>query len=198
MGRLNTCKHILVYILVILAVMAVSVVFSFFLVHTLGFTADDRSILIHYFQQFGSAAPAALIVLTILEAVIAPLPGGVLPVVAGFLFGTFTGAFYAWAGNVIGSSVAFFIAYMFGARVVRFFAPRFKEKRYQEIVTARSAYFWVFYFLPLLPVDVLSFALGLSRMKYRKFLVMIALGFMVRMSLLSFFGDSLAKLLFVL
>jgi len=76
--------------------------------------------------------------------------------------------------------------------LVRRLDPKFDERGYLEQVQR----LWFFYFIPLMPVDILSFAFGLSRVRFRLFFAVSSIGFFVSMGLLTLFGDSLARLIF--
>lgn len=151
----------------------------------------DRAFLETFLMRAGYLGPAMLIGAVAIEVVIAPIPGGVPPIVAGALFGI-EGLLYVWLGNVLGSTIAFWLARLFGLKLVLKIDRKFDQHTYLEQVQK----LWVFYFIPLMPVDILSFAMGLSQVKFRTFFAVSSIGFLVSMGILTLFGDSLAALLF--
>lgn len=157
----------------------------------------DEQYLLDTLEWFGVFAPIVFLGLLLLEVIVAPLPGGVLPVVAVVMFGPVLGVFYGWLGNVLGSTIAFFIARKFGIRIVSYFVPGFNSHRYNDMIEKYRKGFWLLYATPTLPADVLSFVLGVSDMHYKKFLGAISVAFVVRMSIWAVFGDALARLIFV-
>lgn len=157
---------------------------------------SDPDALLSYVRSAGVWAPLLIIGLIVLEVVIAPLPGTFIMVAAGALFGTWLGALYAYVGNVIGSSLAFFLARRFGRGLVRRLVSRPLLERYDGFFNAHQELFVVFYALPVVPVDVLSFTCGLSSMRWRRFLLVMTLGFIPNTLLLSFLGERLAGLSF--
>lgn len=157
---------------------------------------ENRDQLERFIAQFGIWAPLALVLLIVLEVVIAPLPGGIMPIIAGFLFGPILGIFYAWIGNMLGSIIAFWIARMFGERVVLFFAPSFNRENYGRAIKDNRQFFWFLYAFPFIPVDVLSFALGVSTITFRRFVYIIAGAFFLRMAFLVILGTSIANVVF--
>ncbi|HBL39300.1 TPA: hypothetical protein DDZ10_01365 [Candidatus Uhrbacteria bacterium] len=177
------------YVAGIVLLMVVSVLASWLLADEIRLA--DVSALEAFLERLGVWGPVALIAFVTIEVVIAPIPGGVPPIVAGALYG-FEGFLYVWMGNIIGSSIAFWLARWLGIGLVRRLDPKFDERGYLEQVRR----LWFFYFIPLMPVDILSFAFGLSRVRFRLFFAVSSIGFFVSMGLLTLFGDSLARLIF--
>lgn len=180
----------------IFAILIAFVLIGFAFRDSLGIFGSHEMIT-QFVEQFGAAGPLVLIALITAEVIIAPLPGGFLPVVSGVIFGIFPGIAYSWAGNMLGSIIAFLIARKFGERAVAFFIPSFKRERYHRQLEKHTAPLLTMYAVPVVPVDVLSFALGLSLIRMKKFLAVVAFAFVIRMTLWNLFGGALAGLLFV-
>lgn len=142
-------------------------------------------------DQFGVFGPLVIIGIIIIETVIAPIPGTLVPIVIGALYGIWPGILYAWIGNMIGSIIAFWIARRFGRPVVKKIVSEEKIQRYDNYLHSRRIMIWVVYFIPLLPLDVLSFVIGLSQIRFRFFLGVIAAGFTGNLLILTLFGERL-------
>ena len=67
-----------------------------------------------FVASFGLFAPAVLILLQAMQVVFAPIPGQVLAVVAGYLFGPWWGTLYNVIGITIGSTAAFWLSRRYG------------------------------------------------------------------------------------
>jgi len=184
------------YLWIILGAIALSIAISYFLKNSFGIF-ENREGLEMFISQFGKLAPIVTILIIVLEVVIAPLPGGIAPVIAGFLFGPLLGIFYAWIGSVLGSVIAFWIARKFGARVILYFAPNFNHERYQQTVTTNNYFFLLLYACPFTPVDILSFAFGISNISFRRFLSLISVAFFLRMAFWVSLGGIVANALFI-
>jgi len=158
----------------------------------------SRDALQSLISSFGVFAPLIFIFFILVEVLVAPLPGSVTALAGAVVFGPILGTLYAWIGNVVGSILAFLIARHFGPSVVSFFVPSFRKKqeRYnREISEHRNALF-ILYLLPVVPIDVVSFALGLSAIPFRHFFAVISFAFFVRMTVWNIFGDALGDVLF--
>ena len=143
-------------------------------------------------------APFVIIGLIVLEVVFAPLPGTFIIVAAGALFGVWLGALYSYIGNVLGSLLAFFLAQRFGRPLVEKLASKKLLERYDGFFQRYKHMIFIFYCLPIIPVDILSFSCGLSDMRWRKFVLVMGLGFIPNILLLSFAGQVMAGLSVIL
>ncbi|OGZ42878.1 MAG: hypothetical protein A3C80_01120 [Candidatus Ryanbacteria bacterium RIFCSPHIGHO2_02_FULL_45_43] len=183
------------YMLVIVFFVVFSVLFSLFLREQFEIFKDRESLML-FVRQFGIIAPIVVVAIVIVETVIAPLPGGIMPIIAGAVFGPVLGTLYSWIGNVFGSLIAFSLSRIFGESVIRVFSPHFDKQRYSETIRRYKNFFWFLYATPFVAVDVLSFALGASTMKLQRFALAIMFAFFVRMAILNMFGDAIARLVF--
>jgi len=123
-------------------------------------------------HSFGAAA-AIVFILIYAVSVVALIPATVLTIAGGAVFGLVKGALYSFIGGVIGSTGAFLLG--------RYGARRFIERwvgatpRFSAIDRAVAARGWWIVFLlrlsPAMPFNLLNYALGLSGVTYRDFLV---------------------------
>jgi uncharacterized membrane protein YdjX (TVP38/TMEM64 family) len=97
------------------------------------------------------------------------LPGSLLTLAGGALFGPFTGALFSLTGATIGATVAFLIARYLAAEWVE----RRVSGRLQEIKAGVEREGWRFVafvrLVPLFPFNVLNYALGLTRLSVQTF-----------------------------
>lgn len=139
-------------------------------------------------ERYGTLGPLAIIGLIILEVVIAPIPGAVIPIVTGAIYGVFLGTLYTWIGNVIGSCLAFLIAHKLGRPMVKKIISEEKINHYDNFLKRHKFLIWIVYIVPIFPVDIISFVIGLSAMKFRRFLMIVTIGFILYLLILNFFG----------
>ncbi|WP_248515760.1 TVP38/TMEM64 family protein [Salinarchaeum laminariae] len=147
-----------------------------------------------FVASFGVFAPLALIVLQALQVLIAPIPGQVLAIVAGYLFGAWLGTFYNMIGIAIGSTAAFWLSRRYGRSYV-------EEIVHPEIVETFDAIgednvlatLFVLFLIPGLPDDVLCFVGGLTNLKLRKLVAVALVGRAPGFFLINVFGDRLGS-----
>jgi uncharacterized membrane protein YdjX (TVP38/TMEM64 family) len=144
-------------------------------------------------EQFGVLAPVAFIGLQVLQVIVAPIPGQVLALAGGYVFGPALGLTYSLIGATIGSAIAFGLSRRFGRPTVeRLVHPRTLETvdRFLED-HGRVAVFLVF-LVPGLPDDALCFVCGLTPLPLRTLIVLSALGRIPGYALLALAGGRFA------
>lgn len=142
-------------------------------------------------ERFGVFGPLSVIIIIIVETVIAPIPGTIIPIAIGALYGVWPGMLYAWVGNVTGSIIAFWISRKFGRPIVERFLHKDKIKRYDSFLHRSKMLIWLVYAIPIFPIDMISFIIGLSSIKFKRFLVIVSVGFTINLFILTFFGERL-------
>lgn len=116
-----------------------------------------------FIRGYGILAPLVLVVLQAVQVVAAPIPGQVLGVVAGYLFGAWWGTLYNMVGITIGSTIAFWLSRRYGRGYVENIVHEGALEQFDAVSEeyGRQALFLVFLF-PGLPDDVICFAGGLT------------------------------------
>jgi len=142
-------------------------------------------------KKYGSFGPLAIIGIIIFEVIIAPIPGGLIPLAAGALYGVWLGSLYTWIGNVIGSVIAFWLARKFGRPLIKKIVSEKRIIHFDYFLQRNKFLVWLVYIIPVFPIDVISFALGFSDMKFRRFFKVIAIGFISHILILTFLGEKL-------
>ncbi len=116
-----------------------------------------------FIRQYGVFSPVVVIALQALQVVFAPIPGQVLAVVAGYLFGAWWGTVYNMVEITIGSSIAFWLSRRFGRAYVESIVHEDALERFDAIDTDTAGLtLFVLFLIPGLPDDMLCFAGGLT------------------------------------
>lgn len=116
-----------------------------------------------FVRDFGVWSPVVLVLLQTLQVVLAPVPGHVLAVVAGYLFGMWWGTVYNMIGITIGSTIAFWLSRRFGRAYVETVVHEETLERFDAIDGRYARLTLLFFFVvPGSPDDVLCFVGGLT------------------------------------
>jgi uncharacterized membrane protein YdjX (TVP38/TMEM64 family) len=158
---------------------------------------SSREAFQEFIQSFGAWGPIILTLLIALEVIIAPIPGFIPALTSGFIFGHFFGALYVFMGNVLGTLLLFFLVRKYGKLLVNKLFKKKKLEKYEQGVERHENWLLVFYFIPLMPFDIITAAFGLSAVKVKKFVLVIIFGYLFYSIILAFFGDMLAQFLFI-
>jgi len=139
----------------------------------------DKEVLESFMSGLGFWGPIAFFLLQVLQAIIAPIPGNLLTMVGGVLFGFWPGFLLSYAGNAVGSLIGFSIVRKAGrmAMVKLMGAERFS--RWMEVIGTESAnsrtkiLLILVILLPFLPSDLICLAVGLTSISFRAFLIIV-------------------------
>lgn len=142
---------------------------------------------------FGVWAPLVFIALQALQVVAAPIPGQVVAVVAGYLFGALWGTVYSLTGVMIGSAIAFSVSKRYGRPAVeRLIADDLLESFDGLVEQAGLPGLFVFVVIPGLPDDVVCFFAGLTPLRLVPFLLVLLLGRFPAYALATYAGGQFA------
>lgn len=114
-------------------------------------------------RRFGPLGPLVLVGLQAAQVVVAPVPGQVLAIVAGYLYGAWLGTLYNMIGITIGSTAAFWLARRYGRGYVERVVHPPTLARFDDIDDDHAGLgLFVCFLVPGLPDDVICFAGGLT------------------------------------
>ena len=153
----------------------------------------DVAALRAFVAGFGVLAPVVLILLQTLQVVLAPIPGQVLAVVAGYLFGPWWGTLFNVIGIGLGSTIAFWLSRRFGRAYVERVVSAAVLERFDDLVERRGLpALFVLFLIPGLPDDALCFVGGLTTIPLRKLVVVAVVGRAPAFFLANVLGDLVA------
>jgi uncharacterized membrane protein YdjX (TVP38/TMEM64 family) len=128
-------------------------------------------------NSFGPYAPLAYILLQIIQVVIAPIPGGAIEFLGGYLFGVKAGFVYSMIGLILGSWLAFSLARVFEKIAVEKFVSEQTRKKFDYLVEHEGVILsFILFLLPGFPKDALCYILGLTPMHLGIFLTISTIG----------------------
>ncbi len=144
----------------------------------------------------GVFAPLAFILLKILTIVIAPISGSPLYPLVGLFFGFWPGLLYVALGDYLGYTIAFFISRIFGRDRVERYMLHGEHGRLALLVntmsTAKGFFQACLVGFPL--PEILSYAAGLSRLSYWKFILILWPASIIVTGALVFLGANIVEL----
>lgn len=130
-----------------------------------------------YFHGWGRLAPVVYILIVTLEVVVAPIPGTMLYVPGGLIFGGLVGGLTTLAGNVLGATICVLIARSLGRSYAERLFERESLARYDEMLSRNAvSVIFVLRVNPLTSSDLVSYAAGLTSMAPWKVVLGTALG----------------------
>lgn len=140
-------------------------------------TLYNRHQLKRFILSFGAYSPLAYILLQIIQVIVAPIPGGAVEFLGGYLFGIKAGFLYSMIGLLLGSWMAFSLARIFKkVAVERFVSPNTRKKFNYLIGHEGVILSFLLFLIPGFPKDALCYILGLTPMNLVTFLVISTIG----------------------
>jgi len=142
-----------------------------------------------YILSFGIWAPVASCFLMILQALVAPVPSFLITFANGLAFGVFWGWMLSLFGHVLAAAVCFGISRSLGRVPVEVLVGRVGLESADRWFAKWGMYaVFAARLVPGVAFDVISYAAGLTRMRFRNFIFATALGIFPQTLLYSFLG----------
>jgi uncharacterized membrane protein YdjX (TVP38/TMEM64 family) len=155
----------------------------------------DRAALQAWIASFGAWAPLVSIVLNAAQVIAAPIPGQVVGLANGYLFGVWQGTFYSLLGVMLGTGVVLVLTRRWGRPLVVQLVPYTQFEKLDRLVARRGAlFFFLIFLLPFLPDDLTCFAIGLTDLPLGQMFVLIAIGRLPGLAVASWVGANAASL----
>lgn len=135
------------------------------------------------------------LLLQVLQVVVALIPGGVIQILGGVLFGKFMGTFWCVLGILLGTIVVFMTVRKFGMPVVEAFIDQKGIKRFEFLNNSKKLELVVFilFLIPGVPKDVLTYIAPLTKIKPMNFFILSMLGRLPAIILSTVFGATLSE-----
>ena len=148
-----------------------------------------------FLKSKGKLALFIIYFLQILQVVIAFIPSDFINLSSGYILGPYFGFLISYLGLVSGTIIAFYISRIFGKEIVLKFVKEDTLNKISNKVSSNMSITNIFILsiIPFMPRDVLVYALGLTNIKPKKFLLPYLLARIPLVLILSITGDTLFK-----
>ncbi|MCS2162905.1 TVP38/TMEM64 family protein [Scandinavium sp. H11S7] len=141
------------------------------------FARLDSADLERFIQSWGPQAATVSFFLMILQAIVAPLPAFLITFANASLFGAFWGGVLSWTSAMAGAALCFYIARILGRGAV-------EKLTGKTVLDSMDAFFnrygkhtiLICRLLPFVPFDPISYAAGLTSLRFRTFMLATGLG----------------------
>lgn len=177
-----------------LVVVAVIVALVWPYIH-LVFEPDGLDQLIDRVQNAGFGGVLILEAIQFLQVVVAFIPGEVVQVAAGMLYGPWWGALIILVGCIASSAVIYILVHKLGAPFVHDMVPQKYTDKFREFEQSGkfNMVIFVLFLIPGLPKDVFTYITPLSDMKLPTFLVITNLARIPGIVLSTYAADGLLE-----
>lgn len=155
----------------------------------------DQARLDNALSAFGLLGPLVFIGLQVLQIVIFVIPGEMVQIAGGYIYGPWVGLVYSLIGIALGSSGAFFLGRALGRPFVEALARREIVERFDGAIRRSRGLvaLFVLFLLPGVPKDILCYIGGLSAIPFLLFFLVSLSGRLPGLILSLVFGSKLAS-----
>ena len=142
------------------------------------FSKDAAERVVDYLRANSSTAAILIVCIQIIQVVICFLPGQPVQFAASYMFGVAKGFALSLIGAVIGTVISFYLAKLLGSDAVKLFFGEEKVRDYKRKLDSGRGLLLAFliYLIPGIPKDLVSYAAGVSDMRFRPFLLVATMG----------------------
>ncbi|MDP4094158.1 MAG: TVP38/TMEM64 family protein [Bacillota bacterium] len=143
--------------------------------------------------SYGYKSVFIFIALQILQVVIAVIPGEVMQIAGGFVYGTILGSIYSIVGIMLGTVIVFYIVRLVGYPLVKTFVPHKNIEKFNFLINNQKSEVAVFilFLIPGIPKDALTYIAGLTPIKVLRFFITVTIARFPALIASSYIGTSL-------
>lgn len=148
-----------------------------------------------YIVSYGKFSFLAFFVMQVLQVVAFFIPGEIIQIAGGYIFGTAVGTLISVLGITVGSAVAFYISNKLGRPFVKkitskkninFFEKMIKNGEIKYVIT-------LIYLIPGLPKDILAYVCGITDVNGKEFIIYSTIGRLPGIFISAYFGDRITR-----
>ena len=165
---------LLVLILAVLIVLTIAIL-PFF---TQLLSEENRTALQGSIEGMGVWGVIIIFALEVLQVVVAFIPGGVVELIAGALYGTIGGSIIVLAGSLLSAAIVYYLVHKLGAPFVQSFVSKKDMRFFKFLQDPRNlnTMVLILYLIPGLPKDVFTYLVPLTDMPAKDFFILSTLG----------------------
>lgn len=134
--------------------------------------------LVERVQDAGPAGVLVLLGMQFLQIVVAFIPGEVVQLAAGLMYGPLFGSVIILVGCVISSSIIYFLVHALGAPFVQGMVSTEHLEKFRSFEESGKldVIVFVLFLIPGMPKDVFTYIVPLTDMPYKKFITLTTIG----------------------
>ncbi|MBZ4666642.1 VTT domain-containing protein [Mahella sp.] len=148
-----------------------------------------------WIQGYGSMGFIMFIIIQVLQVIVFIVPGEVVQIAGGYLYGTLLGTLLSSIGITIGSLICFGLARLLGRRAIESIIGYERIHKFDDFINQPKgeALLFLIFLIPGLPKDVLAYAAGLSPMRFRNFFVITFIARLPSIMLSAYWGSNIVE-----
>ena len=157
------------------------------------YMVKNPNILKEVILSYGNFSILVFILMQVLQVVVFFIPGEFIQIAGGFIFGALPGGLISLVGITLGSVIVYLISNSYGKPYVEKAILNKKVKFFRKIlkVGSKKNVVFIFYLIPGIPKDALSYICGISNISFKDFIIYSTLGRIPGIIISSYFGQEI-------
>lgn len=141
--------------------------------------------------SYGEYSVFAFLGLQIIQVVAFFVPGELVQIAGGYIYGAFLGGFLTVLGITLGSAIVYGIARAYGKPFIKTIISNRHLDYFEKVLKLGSVNYIVFllYLIPGIPKDVLAYICGVSEITFKNFVLYSTLGRIPGIFISTYFGS---------
>lgn len=155
----------------------------------------DASSVKKFILSYGKYSAFAFLIMQIIQVVIFFIPGEIVQIAGGYIFGTVYGSLISLVGITIGSGGSFFLSNLLGKPFIEKITAKNGASKFKKFIKSDNAAIAIFliYLIPGLPKDVLGYLCGASGVSGKTFMIYSTIGRLPGIFISAYFGNKLTE-----
>lgn len=145
--------------------------------------------------SFGSKSILMFVLFQIIQVIISVIPGEVVQISGGYIYGTILGSLFSLIGITIGSIVVFYISRLLGYNLIKEIVSEQKLKSFYFLINSSRSEIAIFllFLIPGIPKDILTYIVGLSPIKPLRFFILVTIARFPGIFFSSYIGSNIQE-----
>ncbi len=174
-NKKNTTKSGFIKFCILLAVLVVMLILSLYLFPYFSQLSDEtkRAQLVEFIRGQGILGVLILLGLQVLQVVVAVIPGEIIEIVAGIIYGTVGGYIICTVGVLLSSMLVYYTVKKLGSEYIQktFASDHLKRFTFLNDSKKLEVVIFILFFLPGTPKDMLTYLVPFTKIKPMHFFV---------------------------
>lgn len=146
-----------------------------------------------FILSYGKYSIGVYLALQIIQVVIFFIPGEIVQIAGGYIYGTLLGSLLSLIGITVGGAVVFLLSNKLGKPFVKRIVSEKDMVHIKKILEYDKAKYIVFllYLIPGIPKDILGYVCGVSEVTFKDYMIYSTAGRMPCIFISAYFGTKL-------
>lgn len=129
----------------------------------------------NYINNLGIKGVLIVLFIQVLQIFIALIPGEIVEILAGLLYGTWGGLAICLLGNFIASSLIYLVVRFFAKNAVEKYKDKLKQYSFLNNKNKVSIYLFTIYLIPGIPKDIITYLVPFLPISFVRFVIITSI-----------------------